>query len=329
MSTDSFSSHLIQDLDTLRKQCVDGLLAGDNRFELILIPFAGMTPESLPVGFADAVRKQVGSPLRKPVIPDYLYLLPYFSSSRARARSGLAPKGFFVGSLKVEQPKVFRLDRLGDGHHKPFVVVLRTDSRPNAKAKLLPGEKQYLRFMKAAGALLEQHKVVVGPDDRHAWIGFLVDYVWTHRPPKIFGGCGIVGDLWKRSLAAVDGLIRQVAERGGNKASSKVARSDSANKSVRQLVAVEPKSVPGLSERWPMLTPQTMAILEYLWEHQGQDVDFRKIRLVPNAVRSPNTTDDSVEKAIRRIVEATGLSICVSRKQGRSSARLSRSSLNE
>ncbi len=72
---------------------------------------------------------------------------------------------------------------------------------------------------------------------------------------------------------------------------------------------------------WHNLASQGQTILRCLWQQPNQHVDFAALRKLDGAFKD-GSSDDSIEKAIRRIVTATELTIQVSRRKGRGTVRL-------
>lgn len=197
-----------QDLARIRDRCLTGMEAGKNLFELIIIPTTGLTEDFLPKGFAADVREFCELSDAAPIIPQRLHLLPYFTGQSTKPTVGKTLKPFngIGGWVNVDQPMPHRITAEVDGKEEPFVAVLRTFSRRNNDGQLLPGETKYLEFMRFAGGLLRYHKIIIKGDDEHAWMSFLVGYLWNHNRPEVSHLFATVGNLWGHSLAALDRL---------------------------------------------------------------------------------------------------------------------------
>lgn len=203
-----------QDFAKIREECLAGLKAGKNQFELIIIPTLGLTEDSLPEGFPAAVREFCKLSDSAPIIPQRLHLLPYFVSPEAKPTIGKTPKRFngIVGWVNVDRPQSYQITVKINREEEPFVVVLRTFSRRDDDKKLLPGEVKYLEFMRFAGGLFRHHKFIETGNAEHAWMKFLVGSLWNHDRPKVSHLVATVDDLWGHSLWALDRLMNRVPE---------------------------------------------------------------------------------------------------------------------
>lgn len=198
-----------QDLARIREKCLAGMEAGNSQFELIIIPTTGLTEDSLPIGFAAAVRKFCELSATVPIFPQRLYLLPYFRAAKPN-HMGKSKLPQFAGILDVSRLELvrnYRVKAVVENQTEDFVTALRSLSRRDNEGELLPGEVKYLEFMRFAGGLLRHHKIIIKVDDEHAWMSFLVGYLWNHNRPEISHLFATVGNLWGHSLAAIDRLM--------------------------------------------------------------------------------------------------------------------------
>lgn len=194
-----------RDSAEIRKACLAGLKTGQNQFELVIVPTSGLTEKNLPEGFSEAVRKFCGLKESAKIIPQKLHLLPFYRpADRKRKVASRIPQFHgIVGSAHLEVVRTFCVKNQGDATSEVFAVGLQTLSRRN-DGELFPGEVEYLQFMRMAGTLLRHHKIISSGNPEHAWIEFLVAYVWNHDRPAVSHLVATVGNLWQRSLAAID-----------------------------------------------------------------------------------------------------------------------------